>query len=190
MGMGRRHRRGGSILGKIHDYVKSNRLISKGLHHLSKHITHPHLHKLATVARNFSATQGYGRRRRRRPVAHMTGMGRYHKHAGYGPGIMTGMGRKRRRRGGNVFEKIGEFLKKHKVLSTLGKAISSSGIAGTFNPLVEGATKFAESHGYGRRHHIHPRHHIGTGLRHHSHHRHGGNNPYPTTNSFYGRPVF
>ena len=235
MGMGRRKRRtvyggrkrrGGSLLGKLHNYVKSHRLVSKGLHHLSKHISHPIGHKIATVARNFAATQGYGRRRRRRRVM------------GYGPGIMTGMGRRRRkrrttikkpsmaqfasmgvsgmgrrhsmhggdgrrkrRRGGSIWSSINDFLKKHKVLSSIGKAVTP--LAGSFAPLVSGATQYAESQGYGRRKHhmsaMHPRHHIihhkthyGVGLRHHSAHhmRRGGNNPYPTTNSFYGKPVF
>ena len=213
MGMGRRRKRGGSLLGKLHNYVKSHRLVSKGLHHLSKHISHPIGHKIATVARNFAATQGYGRRRRRRRVM------------GCGPGIMTGMGRRRkrrtkpsmaqiasvgmgrrhykrggdgrrRRRGGSIFSAINDFLKKHKVLSTIGKAVTP--LAGSFAPLVSGATQYAESQGYGRRHHMsamHPRHHMthhGVGLRHHSAHhmRRGGNNPYPTTNSFYGKPVF
>jgi len=206
MGMGRRRKRGGSLLGKLHNYVKSHRLVSKGLHHLSKHISHPIGHKIATVARNFAATQGYGRRRRRRRVM------------GYGPGIMTGMGRRRkrrtkpsmaqiasvgmgrrhrrRRRGGSIFSAINDFLKKHKIISTIGKAVTP--LAGSFAPLVSGATQYAESQGYGRRHHMsamHPRHHMthhGVGLRHHSAHhmRRGGNNPYPTTNSFYGKPVF
>ena len=186
---------------------------------MSKHVSHPHLSKGIQVARNFAATQGYGRRRRRRRPMVM----------GCGPGIMTGMGRRRRRkrrpsmasmasmgmgkrvyrkrggdgrrrkhRGGSIFSDIGAFLKKHKVLSTLGKAIQP--FAGQFSPLVSGATQFAESQGYGRKHHlthhhVHPRHHMthhGIGLRHHhSHHlRRGGNNPYPTTNSFYGKPVF
>ena len=213
MGMGRRRKRGGSLLGKLHNYVKSHRLVSKGLHHLSKHISHPIGHKIATVARNFAATQGYGRRRRRRRVM------------GCGPGIMTGMGRRRkrrtkpsmaqiasvgmgrrhykrggdgrrRRRGGSIFSAINDFLKKHKIISTIGKAVTP--LAGSFAPLVSGATQYAESQGYGRRHHMsamHPRHHMthhGVGLRHHSAHhmRRGGNNPYPTTNSFYGKPVF
>ena len=205
MGMGRRRKRGGSLLGKLHNYVKSHRLVSKGLHHLSKHISHPIGHKIATVARNFAATQGYGRRRRRRRVM------------GCGPGIMTGMGRRRKRRtkpsmaqiasvgmgrrhykrrGGSIFSAINDFLKKHKIISTIGKAVTP--LAGSFAPLVSGATQYAESQGYGRRHHMsamHPRHHMthhGVGLRHHSAHhmRRGGNNPYPTTNSFYGKPVF
>ena len=213
MGMGRRRKRGGSLLGKLHNYVKSHRLVSKGLHHLSKHISHPIGHKIATVARNFAATQGYGRRRRRRRVM------------GCGPGIMTGMGRRRkrrtkpsmaqiasvgmgrrhykrggdgrrRRRGGSIFSAINDFLKIHKIISTIGKAVTP--LAGSFAPLVSGATQYAESQGYGRRHHMsamHPRHHMthhGVGLRHHSAHhmRRGGNNPYPTTNSFYGKPVF
>ena len=217
MGMGRRRKRGGSLLGKLHNYVKSHRLVSKGLHHLSKHISHPIGHKIATVARNFAATQGYGRRHRRRKVM------------GCGPGIMTGMGRRRRkrrttikkpsmaqiasvgmgrrhykrggdgrrrRRGGSIFSAINDFLKKHKIISTIGKAVTP--LAGSFAPLVSGATQYAESQGYGRRHHMsamHPRHHMthhGVGLRHHSAHhmRRGGNNPYPTTNSFYGKPVF
>ena len=218
MGMGRRRKRGGSLLGKLHNYVKSHRLVSKGLHHLSKHISHPIGHKIATVARNFAATQGYGRRRRRRRVM------------GCGPGIMTGMGRRRkrrtkpsmaqiasvgmgrrhykrggdgrrRRRGGSIFSAINDFLKKHKIISTIGKAVTP--LAGSFAPLVSGATQYAESQGYGRRRHhmsaMHPRHHMthhmthhGVGLRHHSAHhmRRGGNNPYPTTNSFYGKPVF
>ena len=213
MGMGRRRKRGGSLLGKLHNYVKSHRLVSKGLHHLSKHISHPIGHKIATVARNFAATQGYGRRRRRRRVM------------GCGPGIMTGMGRRRkrrtkpsmaqiasvgmgrrhykrggdgrrRRRGGSIFSAINDFLKKHKIISTIGKAVTP--LAGSFAPLVSGATQYAESQGYGRRQHMsamHPRHHMthhGVGLRHHSAHhmRRGGNNPYPTTNSFYGKPVF
>ena len=223
-GDGRRKRRGGSLLGKLHNYVKSHRLVSKGLHHLSKHISHPIGHKIATVARNFAATQGYGRRRRRRRVM------------GFGPGIMTGMGRRRRkhrttikkpsmaqfasmgvagmgrrhykrrgdgrrrRRGGSIWSSINDFLKKHKVLSSIGKAITP--LSGAFSPLVSGATQYAESQGYGRKHHMsamHPRHHVihhqthyGVGLRHHSAHhlRRGGNNPYPTTNSFYGKPVF
>ena len=215
--MGRRRKRGGSLLGKLHNYVKSHRLVSKGLHHLSKHISHPIGHKIATVARNFAATQGYGRRRRRRRVM------------GCGPGIMTGMGRRRkrrtkpsmaqiasvgmgrrhykrggdgrrRRRGGSIFSAINDFLKKHKIISTIGKAVTP--LAGSFAPLVSGATQYAESQGYGRKHHMsamHPRHHVihhkthyGVGLRHHSAHhmRRGGNNPYPTTNSFYGKPVF
>ena len=206
MGMGRRRKRGGSLLGKLHNYVKSHRLVSKGLHHLSKHISHPIGHKIATVARNFAATQGYGRRRRRRRVM------------GCGPGIMTGMGRRRKRRtkpsmaqiasvgmgrrhykrrGGSIFSAINDFLKKHKIISTIGKAVTP--LAGSFAPLVSGATQYAESQGYGRRRHhmsaMHPRHHMthhGVGLRHHSAHhmRRGGNNPYPTTNSFYGKPVF
>jgi len=213
VGMGRRRRRGGSLLGSLHSYVKSNRLISKGLHQLSKHVSHPIGHKIATAARNFAATQGYGRRRRRRAVGMgpgiMTGMGRRRKRrrttipkmaqiASMGP---QGAGRRRRRRGGSIFSDIGDFLKKHKVLSTLGKAITP--LAGPLAPLVSGATTYAEQHGYGRRHHhlhhhhSHPRHHlikhshVGMGIRQrHSHVRRGGNNPYPTTNSFYGKPVF
>ena len=219
LGMGRRKRRtvygGSSLLGKLHNYVKSHRLVSKGLHHLSKHISHPIGHKIATVARNFAATQGYGKRRRV---------------MGFGPGIMTGMGTRRRKRrttirkpsmaqfasmgvssmgrrhrkrhrGGSIWSSINDFLKKHKVLSSIGKAVTP--LAGSFAPLVSGATQYAESQGYGRRKHhmsaMHPRHHIihhkthyGVGLRHHSAHhmRRGGNNPYPTTNSFYGKPVF
>ena len=222
MGMGRRKRRGGSILGSIHDFVKKHRLVSRGLHHASKYVSHPLGNKALTFARNLSASHGYGRRRRRRRVM------------GYGPGIMTGMGRRRRkrrttikkpsmaqlasmgvagmgrrhsmrggdgrrkrRRGGSIWSSINDFLKKHKVLSTIGKAVTP--LAGSFAPLVSGATQFAESQGYGRRRHhmsaMHPRHHMthhGVGLRHHSAHhmRRGGNNPYPTTNSFYGKPVF
>ena len=216
MGMGRRRKRGGSILGSIHDFAKKHRLVSRGLHHASKYVSHPLGNKALTFARNFAATQGYGRRRRRRRVM------------GCGPGIMTGMGRRRRkrrtkpsmaqiasvgmgrrhykrggdgrrrRRGGSIFSAINDFLKKHKVLSTIGKAVTP--LAGSFAPLVSGATQYAESQGYGRKHHmsahhIHPRHHMthhGVGLRHHSAHhmRRGGNNPYPTTNSFYGKPVF
>ena len=214
MGMGRRRKRGGSILGSIHDFAKKHRLVSRGLHHASKYVSHPLGNKALTFARNFAATQGYGRRRRRRRVM------------GYGPGIMTGLGRRRkrrtkpsmvqiasdgmgrrhykrggdgrrRRRGGSIFSAINDFLKKHKVLSTIGKAVTP--LAGSFAPLVSGATQFAESQGYGRRRHhmsaMHPRHHMthhGVGLRHHSAHhmRRGGNNPYPTTNSFYGKPVF
>ena len=212
MGMGRHRKRGGSILGSIHDFAKKHRLVSRGLHHASKYVSHPLGNKALTFARNFAATQGYGRRRRRV--------------MGCGPGIMTGMGRRRkrrtkpsmvqiasdgmgrrhykrggdgrrRRRGGSIFSAINDFLKKHKVLSTIGKAVTP--LAGSFAPLVSGATQFAESQGYGRRRHhmsaMHPRHHMthhGVGLRHHSAHhmRRGGNNPYPTTNSFYGKPVF
>ena len=107
------------------------------------------------------------------------------------------MGRRHyKRRGGSIFSAINDFLKKHKIISTIGKAVTP--LAGSFAPLVSGATQYAESQGYGRRHHMsamHPRHHMthhGVGLRHHSAHhmRRGGNNPYPTTNSFYGKPVF
>jgi len=235
MGMGRRRRRrGGAIsrgqlvqamkgmhipglshLQQAHRTLQEKKVISRGLHHLSKVAPHPILAKVATAARNFAATQGYGRRRR--------------VHRGYGPGIMTGMGRRRKRRvairkptmaqiasmgvagmgrrrkrrrvGGSIFSDIGDFLKKHKILSTIGKAITP--LSGMFSPLVSEATKLAEQHGYGRRKHhlsaMHPRHHLkhhkthhGVGLRHHSAHhmRRGGNNPYPTTNSFYGKPVF
>ena len=162
MGMGkkRRRKRGGNIFGKLHDYVKSNRLISKGLHAISKNVSNPLASKLVQVARNYSATQGYGKRPKRK--------------TGKGPGIMTGMGKKRRkRRGTGIFSDIGDFLKKHKVLSTIGKAVTP--FTGMFSPLVSGATQFAESQGYGKRKMMI---------------RRGGNNPYPTTNSFYGRPVF
>ena len=234
MGMGRhRKRRGGAIsrgqlvqamkgmhipglshLQQAHRTLQEKKVISRGLHHLAKVAPHPILAKVATAARNFAATQGYGRRRRR-------------VHRGYGPGIMTGMGRRRkrrvairkptmaqiasmgptgagrrrRRRGGSIFSDIGDFLKKHKILSTIGKAITP--LAGPLAPFVSGATTYAEQQGYGRRHHhlhhhhSHPRHHlikhshVGMGIRQrHSHVRRGGNNPYPTTNSFYGKPVF
>jgi len=123
----------------------------------------------------------------------VAGMGRRHSMHG-------GDGRRKRHRGGSIFSAINDFLKKHKVLSTIGKAVTP--LAGSFAPLVSGATQFADSQGYGRRRHhmsaMHPRHHHhmthhGIGLRHHhsTHHlRTGGNNPYPTTNSFYGKPVF
>jgi hypothetical protein len=168
MGMGgkrKRRKTGGNVFGQLHDYVKSNRLISKGLHALSKNVNNPLASKALQVARNFSATQGYGKTRRR-------------KVAGKGPGIMTGMGKRKRRKrvvGGSIFSDIGDFLKKHKVLSTIGKAVTP--FTGMFSPLASGLTTFAESQGYGRRHKT-----IGM--------RRGGNNPYPTTNSFYGRPVF
>ena len=232
MGMGRRKRKGGAIsrgqlvqamkgmhipglshLQQAHRTLQEKKVISRGLHHLAKVAPHPILAKVATAARNFAATQGYGRRRR--------------VHRGYGPGIMTGMGRRRkrrvairkptmaqiasmgptgagrrrRRRGGSIFSDIGDFLKKHKILSTIGKAITP--LSGMFSPVVSEATKLAEQNGYGRRHHhlhhhhSHPRHHlikhshVGMGIRQrHSHVRRGGNNPYPTTNSFYGKPVF
>lgn len=168
MGMGRSRKRGGNILGQIHNYVKSKRLISKGLHALSKNVSNPTLSKIAQVARNFSATQGYGRRRRRRrqPI----GMGRK-RTVGIPTHMNAGMGRRRRRkRGGSIFTDIGDFLKKHKVLSTIGKAVTP--FSGAFNPLVSGATQYAESQGYGRKRRI------------------GGSNPYPTTNSFHGVPRF
>ena len=212
MGMGRHRKRGGSILSSIHDFAKKHRLVSRGLHHASKYVSHPLGNKALTFARNFAATQGYGRRRRRvmgRGPGIMTGMGRRRKRRtkpSMAQIASVGMGRRhykhggdgrRRRRGGSIFSAINDFLKKHKVLSTIGKAVTP--LAGSFAPLVSGATQFAESQGYGRRRHhmsaMHPRHHMthhGVGLRHHSAHhmRRGGNNPYPTTNSFYGKPVF
>lgn len=122
-----------------------------------------------------------------------------------------GVGKRRhRRRGRGILSDINEWLKKTKILSTVGKAVAP--LTGSFAPLVSGATQFAESHGYGRKHKRGGC--DGAGKRRHKRRggddiiksykcptklggklrgfqaRYGGNNPFPYTNSFYGKPVF
>jgi hypothetical protein len=65
VGRRRRTRRGrgiGDLLRSAHAHIKKHRYVSRGLHALSKHISHPGLVR----ARNVAATLGYGLRRRRR----------------------------------------------------------------------------------------------------------------------------
>lgn len=54
--------------------------------------------------------------------------------------------RRRRRHGGNIFSSINDFLKKHRIISTVGKALGSAGL-----PYVGAIGNAAKILGYGKR---------------------------------------
>jgi len=162
MGMGakrpRRKRKGGSFLSKANEFIKKHKLVSKIAGEVAK--SSGPFGQIGKVAQKVAQRYGYGAKRRVR------------KRRG---GMMTGMGAKRRvrkRRGGSFFSDINDWLKRNKVLSTIGSVLTP--LTGSFAPLTGGLTAYAKSQGYGKKRMT----------------RRGGNNPYPTTNSFYGKPVF
>lgn len=169
MGMGkRRKRRGGSFLSKANEFIKKHKLVSKIAGEVAK--SSGPFGQIGRVVQDVAKKYGYGSR------GIMTGMGA--KRPRKRRGGMMGMGAKRKvvrkRRGGSVFSDINDWLKRNKVLSTIGSVLTP--LTGSFAPLTGGLTAYARSQGYGAKKRMHT--------------RRGGNNPYPTTNSFYGKPVF
>jgi hypothetical protein len=169
MGMGgakrpRRKRKGGSFLSQANEFIKKHKLISKIAGEVAK--SQGPFGQIGKVAQSVAKRYGYGSR------GIMTGMGA--KKPRKRRGGMMGMGAKRKRRGGSIFSSINDWLKRNKVLSTIGSVLTP--MAGSFAPAAAGLTAYAKSQGYGAKKRMHT--------------RRGGNNPYPTTNSFYGKPVF
>lgn len=161
MGMGkRRKRRGGSFLSQANDFIKRNRLISRIAGEVAKQ--QGTLGKVGRVVQSVARKYGYGQ--------HMMPNGRMMKGRVHG-GFMGG--KRRKKRGGSIFSQINDFLKRNRVLSTIGGILTP--LSGSFAPITGGLTAFARSQGYGQKR-------LSRGR--------GGNNPYPTTNSFYGKPIF
>lgn len=155
MGMGKRRKtRGGSFLSQANAFIKKHKLVSKIAGEVGK-ASGP-FGQIGRAAESVAKKYGYGQ--------HMMPDGRMMK------GRIHGSGKRRKRRGGSIFSDISDFLKRNKVLSTIGSVLTP--LAGSFAPAVGGLTAYARSQGYGKKH------------------MRGGNNPYPTTNSFYGKPVF
>ena len=167
MGMGakkpRRKRRGGSFLSKANEFIKKHKLVSKIAGEVAKS-SGPFGH-IGRVAHSVAKKYGYGGAKRKVVRKRRGGMD-----------CCGGAKRKvvRKRRGGSVWSDINDWLKRNKVLSTIGSVLTP--MAGSFAPAAAGLTAYAKSQGYGKK-----RMHTT---------RRGGNNPYPTTNSFYGKPVF
>ena len=159
MGMGRRRKkRGGSFLSQANAFIKKHKLVSKIAGEVGK-ASGP-FGQIGRAVQGVAKKYGYGGEKRPRKKR----------------GGTCGMGAKRKvvrkRRGGSVWTDINDWLKRNKVLSTIGSVLTP--MAGSFAPAAAGLTAYAKSQGYGRKHMT----------------RRGGNNPYPTTNSFYGKPIF
>ena len=160
-GMGRRRKkRGGSFLSQANAFIKKHKLVSKIAGEVGK-ASGP-FGQIGRAVQGVAKKYGYGGAKRPRKKR----------------GGEMGMGRKRKvvrkRRGGSVWTDINDWLKRNKVLSTIGSVLTP--MAGSFAPAAGALTAYAKSQGYGKK-----RMHTT---------RRGGNNPYPTTNSFYGKPVF
>lgn len=155
-GMGRRRKkRGGSFLSQANAFIKKHKLVSKIAGEVGK-ASGP-FGQIGRAVQGVAKRYGYGGAKRPRKKR----------------GGEMGMGRKRKaRRGGSIFSDINDWLKRNKVLSTIGSVLTP--LTGSFAPAAAGLTAYAKSQGYGRKHMT----------------RRGGNNPYPTTNSFYGKPIF
>lgn len=161
MGMGRRRKkRGGSFLSQANAFIKKHKLVSKIAGEVGK-ASGP-FGQIGRAVQGVAKRYGYGgakRPRKKRGGMNCCGMGAKRKVV-------------RKRRGGSVWTDINDWLKRNKVLSTIGSVLTP--MAGSFAPAAAGLTAYAKSQGYGRKHMT----------------RRGGNNPYPTTNSFYGKPIF